>query len=63
MYNTDFLPQLEESRRHLFGNTGCPPDEATRARYMPPRSIKTIPCHEDSNSEWVPDSNPFDPKD
>lgn len=38
MYNMAFYDQLEESRRHLFGNSGEPPDRLTYARYMTPQT-------------------------
>ncbi len=73
MYNTDFLPQLEEFRRRLFGSVPSSPtlpyedinslahfrprghgsDDA--CRYMPPPEMIVVPCHEDTNGEWIAD--------
>ncbi|MBS3075590.1 hypothetical protein J4429_03970 [Candidatus Pacearchaeota archaeon] len=53
MYNIDFLPQLEESRRHLFGNSD-PHNPLSSALYHPPLTLKIIKCGEDINGEWVP---------
>lgn len=57
MYNIVFLPQLERFKEDLFG-AGCvdvraSAEEASR-RYVLPDHIKTIPCVEDTNGEWVP---------
>lgn len=70
MFNVNFLPQIQAAARHLFGNRGepperinnpgGPPDAATSARYMPPPGVKTVPCHPDTNGEWVPDVDIFD---
>lgn len=54
MYNTDYLPQLERARRQLFGVSGQPPDRYAFARFVPPRSIKVVPCYKDDNGELVP---------
>ena len=57
MYDTKFLPQLEEFRRYLFGHgvgdTREASDEAHR-RYVPPPGMRFLKCHEDVNGEWVP---------
>jgi hypothetical protein len=58
MYNIDFLPQLEAARRHLGLDRYVPES----ARYMPPPDVKMIPCHEDTNGEWVPDDQPLSEK-
>lgn len=54
MYNVEFLPQLEESRRRL----GTPLSDRDKiyAKYLPPSSLKIVPCHEDADGELVPDS-------
>jgi hypothetical protein len=54
MYNIDFLPQLEESRRRLFGS--LEPGEAVEkiSNYSPPVGAKVIKCVEDVNGEFVP---------
>ena len=56
MYNTDYLEQIEESRRSIFGlggpNKGAA-EAAQRARYSPPPG-QTVPCYEDVNGEYVP---------
>jgi hypothetical protein len=75
MYNTDFLAQMDEFRRYLFGNVPTSPvlpfedvhplaqvrlrghGQDDMCRYMPPREIKMLPCHEDANGEWVPDAS------
>ena len=67
MYNVAFLPQLEEFRRNLFG-LGVVSGEVTpressdesHERYSVPEHIETVPCHEDTNGEWVPirENNP-----
>jgi len=72
VYNTDFLPLLEESRRALFGSMPSSPvlpceDVRSLAhapargqglddtsRYMPPREMKMLQCHENRNGELVP---------
>jgi hypothetical protein len=53
MYNTDYLPQLEESRRHLFDNRN-PRNLPVSSRYFPPQNIEILECEEDTNGEWVP---------
>lgn len=60
MYNMDFYDQCEEARRHLFGFTGEPPSAVVSARYKP--TCKCVPCHEDTNGEWVPDQDIFEDK-
>lgn len=53
-----FFEQLEESRRHLFGNATEPrtaSDNAFKNSYAPPFNLKVIPCKEDVNGEWVPE--------
>lgn len=61
MYNVDFLPQLEASRRHLFGSSGIPPDKLEAAMILlEMKPFKTVPCHQDTNGEWVPDQVPED---
>ncbi len=50
MYNIDFLKQIEESRRYIFGNRG--PSESPP--YFPSKDIEIIQCKEDTNGEWVP---------
>jgi hypothetical protein len=61
MYNIDFLPQLETSRRSLFGagvdsidSRGAPHD--TSAGYSPPAGVRVVECEEAPNGEWVPTS-------
>jgi len=58
MYNIDFLPQLEEFRKHLWG-AGCvdvqvAAEKASRRGYVPPADVEILPCYEDTNGEWVP---------
>ncbi|MEK6873384.1 MAG: hypothetical protein AABW91_00930 [Nanoarchaeota archaeon] len=57
MYNTDFLPQIERFRRHLFGagadNPRASSDQANIS-YCLPSNISLIPCVEDNNGEYVP---------
>ena len=55
MYNSspDFLKQLEDSRRSLFG-TRDPRNIPLSARYYVPREVKVLSCHEDINGEYVP---------
>lgn len=57
MYNTDFLRQIEKSRRHIFG-TGCFDcrsfSEEVSRKYFPPVNLKVIECYEDINGEYVP---------
>ena len=50
----DFLPQLEESRRRLFGS--LEPREAVQriSPYSPPVELRAVECVEDINGEWVP---------
>jgi len=54
MYNIDFLPQLEESRRHFFGS--LEPREAVQriSPYFPPVGLRVVECVEDTNGEFVP---------
>ncbi len=63
MYNTRFLPQLEGFRRHLFGEgavdlRGVSPEQYSR--YFPPPGVKVHRCYEDTNGEWVPESDAYD---
>mgnify|MGYP001584865661 CR=1 FL=1 len=57
MYNTDFEPQLQAFREHLFGYGCLDPrtasDEAHR-RYSLPPNVKIEPCLKNENGEWVP---------
>jgi len=57
MYNTDFLPQLEEFERSLFG-PGCMDTRASsdkaHAMYTLPKNIQLIPCKPNENGEYVP---------
>lgn len=55
MYNTDFLPQLEKSRKHLFG-LGEPREVSKEyyALYHPPSNLRILECKKDVNGEWVP---------
>ncbi len=62
MYNTDFLPQMEKYRRELFGVAGIVDPQGAAAsaaamNYFPPLGMKMVPCHEDTNGEWVPDTD------
>ena len=52
MYNTDFLAQLDESRRHLFGNRD-PMNLDDSFSYSPPRTL-VVECFLDTNGEFVP---------
>ncbi len=64
MYNIDFLPQLEEARKHLWGplydlasvDSQAAADVASR---MPLNlnGVKFVSCHEDTNGEWVLDND------
>ncbi|MBS3079660.1 hypothetical protein J4218_06060 [Candidatus Pacearchaeota archaeon] len=54
MYNTDFLPQLEASRRHLFGSLDTRDAVRRMNNYVPPSNLQVLPCVEDTNGEWVP---------
>jgi len=57
MYNTDFLPQLERFRRHLFRAGFTDPINASNEahrRYSPPPGVKVVECYEDTNREYVP---------
>jgi hypothetical protein len=56
MYNTDFLSQLEASRRHLFGSNTDPRTTSDEAynRYSIPPGLRVLECNEDSNGEFVP---------
>ena len=60
MYNTDFLPQLERAREHLFGRGVVDVREhldeiqASELGYFPPPDVKIVECREDTNGEWVP---------
>lgn len=60
MYNTEFQEQLDASRERLFGDRHADPrtasDEAFR-HHSPLRNGKTIPCHENANGEWIPDTD------
>jgi len=53
MYNIDFLPQLEASRRHIFGS-GDPRELGMRNHYSIPLGVEVLECVEDINGEWVP---------
>jgi len=53
MYNTDFLQQIEQSRRNLFGNSGLPPSIEDCARYSLPPSLKVVRCIQNTNGEWT----------
>jgi len=57
MYNTNFLPQIDKFRGHLFGpgvyDTRKTSDRANIS-YCLPSNISLIPCVEDTNGEWVP---------
>ena len=48
MYNTDFLPQLEEFIIYLEGVSG--------KTYTSKLNVEILPCHEDINGEWVPNT-------
>jgi hypothetical protein len=54
MYNIDFLSQLEEYRRRLFGS--LEPREVVKAisHYSPPVGVRVLECVEDRNGEFVP---------
>ena len=53
MYNMEFYEQLEQSRRHLFGNNGGPTPEDEN--YVLPPGIKVIPCRVNEHGEPIPD--------
>ncbi len=56
MYNIDFLPQLEKSKRFIFG-MACSDGksvEESAMEYVPPANLEVIGCYEDVNGEWVP---------
>jgi len=53
MYNIDFLFQLENSRRHIFGNLD-PRDLPLSVGYYPPPGTRIIECIEAPNGEYVP---------
>ncbi len=55
MYNTKFQKQLDDSRRHLFGNTGAPPPEDVCAAYTLPLDVPIYPCKRLPSGEMVPD--------
>jgi hypothetical protein len=53
MYNIDFLPQLERSRRYIFGNRNPEdPRGMPVVHYVP--STEIIQCEENERGEWVP---------
>lgn len=58
MYNTDFTPQIEKFRRHLWGagcvDTRAAAKRASQSGYVSPASVEKLPCYEDANGEWVP---------
>lgn len=57
MYNTDFLPQLEKSRKYIFGKRTTEPREASDKAhiiYSVPKGATILECVEDSNGEFVP---------
>ncbi len=63
MGNTDYFHQLEDSRRHIFGNgelgllASVDPQVAAEIASkmpLPTKDIKYVECHEDNNGEFVP---------
>jgi len=54
MYNTDILPQTEQSRKYLFGNKTDSEIEESSRRYAPPENAKIVPCEENERGEWIP---------
>jgi len=58
MYNIDYLPQIEEFHRYLWG-AGCvdpiaAAEEASRKAYFPPKDLEVVPCVKAPNGEWIP---------
>ncbi len=60
MVDTDFLTQIEASRKHLrltrnieYDPEETPPQNHLNS-YVPPSDTKIIPCYEDINGEFVP---------
>lgn len=49
MYNTDFLPQMEEFQKDLFKGYFD-----TELHENPQHWINLIPCFENENGEWIP---------
>ncbi len=58
MYNTDFLPQMEEFRKYLWGagrvDTRAAAEEGARMSYLPPKDVEIIPCRQAPSGELVP---------
>jgi hypothetical protein len=55
MYNIDFLPQLERSRRYIFGNRNPEdPRGMPIVHYVPSKDVQLIQCEENEHGEWVP---------
>ncbi len=55
MCDVGIARQIERSREFLFGPSGKPPSPEACTRYTLPPGLKVVPCHEDTNGEWVPD--------
>lgn len=58
MYNIDFLDQIEELNRYLYG-AGCvdtrkAAEEASKNAWLPIKSLEIISCVQAPNGEWVP---------
>lgn len=61
MYNyTKYGSRVDAFFRDLFGLEALVDVQAAAANasargYVPPASLKILPCHEDANGEWVPE--------
>jgi hypothetical protein len=53
MYNINYLSQLQESRRHLFGYRD-PRNLPASSRYFPPQNVQILECEENASGEWAP---------
>lgn len=69
MWNTDYSEQIRQSRALLFGNGAQGHDDCLRMSdeahkmYRLPAGVKTFPCFEDTNGEWVAEpSRPLTPE-